>query len=38
MYLPIVPVIVNGKYSVNALLDSGSTNTFVSSGLDQARI
>ena len=35
VYLPIVPVIVDGKYRVNALLDSGSTNTFVSSGLDR---
>ena len=36
VYLPIVPVIVNGSsYPVYALLDSGSTNTFVTKQLVQ---
>ena len=33
VYLPMVPVIVNGKLVVNALLDSWSTNTFISESL-----
>ena len=33
VYLPMVPLIVNGKLVVNALLDSGSTNTFISESL-----
>ena len=36
VYLPVVPVIVNGSsYPVYALLDSGSTNTFVTKQLVQ---
>ena len=34
MYLPIVPVIINDKCKVYALLDTGSTNTFVTQRLD----
>ena len=38
MYLPIVPVIVNGSSRpVYALLDSVSTNTFVTKQLAQER-
>ena len=33
VYLPVVPVIINGSHCVYALLDSGSTNTFVSRDL-----
>ena len=33
VYLPMVPVIVNGKYRVYALLDWGSTNTFITQHL-----
>ena len=33
VYLPIVSVNVNGTLRVNALLDTGSTNTFMSSSL-----
>lgn len=33
VYLPIVPVIVNGRIRAHALLDSGSTNTFISKSL-----
>ena len=33
VYLPIVQVIVNDQYVVYALLDTGSTNTFISANL-----
>jgi hypothetical protein len=33
VYLPIVPVIVDDKCEVYALLDSGSTNTFITQRL-----
>ena len=29
VYLPIVPMFVEGKYEVYALLDHASTNTFI---------
>ena len=29
VYLPIVPVVINGDYEVYALLDTGSTSTFI---------
>ena len=32
-YLPIVPVIVNGNFIANALLDTGSTNNLMSESL-----
>ena len=33
VYLPIVPVIVNGSYKTYALLDTGSTNSFITESL-----
>lgn len=33
VYLPIVSVTCNGSYTAHALLDSGSTNTFISESL-----
>ena len=32
-YLPVVKVVINGKYSALAMLDTASTNTFISSRL-----